>query len=461
MGDIVAFLKINRKEAGCRPILERINDFGEVEQTLSVEDRMMQASRCMDCGVPFCHWSCPLGNLIPEWQDLLYKNKWQEAYNLLNFTNNFPEFTGRICPSFCEKSCILNLENQPLTIRENEAAITEYAFSNGYVVPRLPLYHVGKKVAVIGSGPAGLTVASVLNQKGYSITVYEKDECIGGLLSLGIPDFKLNKEIVERRVSILKIEGIKFETNVEVGKDITIEKILFEYDAICLALGAVTPRDLLIDGRELVGIHFALDFLKQQNRIVGGKIINSSDRISANGKNVLIIGGGDTGSDCVGTSIRQKAKKVTQIEILSMPSENISIETYWPAYPNMLKTSSSHEEGCERRWSLKSKKFIGDGGRVVAVEVVEVEWLKDEFGSFIMKETNKKEIIPAELVLLSMGFIQPDSKKLLNNLVTMRNVKENMYKVFYAGDVVNGSSLVVHAINSGNEVAKSISDFLK
>ncbi|BAG83576.1 glutamate synthase subunit beta [Candidatus Azobacteroides pseudotrichonymphae] len=471
MGNSRAFLTINRKEAGYRPILERINDFGEVEQTLNSEDRVLQASRCMECGVPFCHWACPIGNSVPEWQDLLYKGRWQEAYNVLISTDSFPEFTGRICPALCEKSCVLNLENQPLTIRENEVAIVEYAFSEGYVVPRVPLYRSGKRVAIIGSGPAGLAVADMLNQKGHMVVVYEKDEYVGGLLRLGIPDFKLNKEIVERRLNILKMEGIEFKTRVEVGKDILVNKLLSEYDAICLAVGSGVPRDLPIKGRNLKGIHFALDFLKQQNRVVSGQIISSAEHISAKGKNVLVIGGGDTGSDCVGTSVRQKAAKVTQIEILPMPPEGVNAETPWPTYPNILKISSSHEEGCERRWSLVSKQFLGEEDKVTGVKVVEVEWIKNSKGCLTMKETGKVEIISAELVLLSMGFTQPVHEGLLDDLGVRYDIKGNVEaikpsessvrKVFVAGDVTSGASLVVRAIDSGRKAAEAINIFLR
>ncbi|MDR0546538.1 MAG: glutamate synthase subunit beta [Dysgonamonadaceae bacterium] len=470
MGNAKAFLTINRKEAGYRPVVDRIADFGEVEQTLNSEDRMLQASRCMECGVAFCHWSCPLSNLIPEWQDLLYKGKWQEAYGLLIQRNNFPEFTGRVCPALCEKSCVLNLENQPLTIRENEAAIAEHAFLEGYVKPNPPKMRTGKKVAVVGSGPAGLAAADMLNRQGHSVTVYEKDEYIGGLLRLGIPDFKLNKEIIERRLDILKAEGIVFETGVEVGKNLETNKLLSKFDAVCLAIGAGVPRDLPIEGRDLDGIYFALDFLKQQNRIVSGQNIPAAQTISAKGKNVLVIGGGDTGSDCVGTSIRQKAKKVTQIEILPTPPEDYNPATPWPTYPNILKTSSSHKEGCERRWSLASKRFIGEKGKVTGVEVAEVEWFTDENGRFTMKETGKTEIIPASLVLLSMGFTQPVHEGLLDelgvkydnrgNVAAVKSNESSVNKVFVAGDVTSGASLVVRAIISGREAAKVIGRFL-
>ena len=471
MGNAKAFLTIHRKEAGYRPILDRIADYGEVEQTLNREDRMLQASRCMECGVPFCHWSCTLCNLIPEWQDLLYKGKWFEAYNLLGTTNNFPEFTGRVCPALCEKSCVLNLDNQPLTIRENEASIAEYAFLEGHVKAYPPKTRTGKKIAVIGSGPAGLATADMLNRKGHTVTVYEKDESIGGLLRLGIPDFKLNKEIIDRRLNLLKEEGIRFETGIEAGKDLPVEKLLSNFDAVCLTIGAGTPRDLPIEGRELKGIHFALDFLKQQNRVVAGQIIPADRQISAKGKKVLVIGGGDTGSDCVGTSIRQKANQVTQIEILPTPPQGHNPDTPWPYYPNILKTSSSHLEGCVRRWSLASKRFIGEEGRLTGVEVAEVEWTKEDSGRFVMKETGKIEVIPADLVLLSMGFVHPVHEGLLDDLGVKYDAKGNIEavkpnessvaKVFVAGDVTLGASLVVRAIDSGRKAAEAIENYLQ
>jgi glutamate synthase (NADPH/NADH) small chain len=470
MGNAKAFLTINRKEAGYRPVVERVADYGEVEQTLNMEDRMEQASRCMECGVPFCHWSCPLGNLIPEWQDLLYKGKWQEAYRALEKTNNFPEFTGRVCPALCEKSCVLNLQQQPLTVRENEAAIAEHAFLEGYVKAYPPKKRTGKRVAVVGSGPAGLAAADMLNRKGHTVTVYEKDEYIGGLLRLGIPDFKLNKEIIDRRLNLLKEEGIKFVVSTEVGKDISAEKLLADCDAILLAVGAGVPRDLPIENRDLKGIYFALEFLKQQNRIVAGQTFSAAAQISAKNKKVLVIGGGDTGSDCVGTSIRQRAQSVTQIEILPKPPEDVNPDTPWPYYPNVLKTSSSHKEGCTRRWSLTSKRFIGVKGKLTGVEVVEVEWTKDESGRFTMKETGKPEIIPADLVLLSMGFTQPVHEGLLDalgveydargNVKAVKPFQSSVEKVFVAGDVTTGASLVVRAIDSGRKAAEEIGLFL-
>ncbi|MDR2848312.1 MAG: glutamate synthase subunit beta [Bacteroidales bacterium] len=467
MGNPKAFLTIARKEAGYRPVLERIADFGEVEQTLNSDDRVLQASRCMECGIPYCHWACPLGNRMPEWQDSLSKGKWAEAYERMTATNNFPEFTGRVCPALCEKSCVLTLSSgDAVTIRENEAAIAEHAFTEGYVKPRLPKKRTDKKVAVIGSGPAGLAAADILNQKGHNVTVFEKDEVIGGLLRLGIPDFKLNKEVIDRRLNILTAEGIVFKTGIDIGVDIKHEQLLSEFDAVCLAIGAGAPRDLPVEGRNLQGVHFALELLKQQNRIVRGIEIPEKELISAKGKHILVIGGGDTGSDCVGTSIRQRAKEVTQIEILPQPPEGYNPDTPWPAYPNTLKTSSSHKEGCTRRWNLATKRFIGENGNVTGVEVAEVEWTKGQDGRMTMKETGKTEVIKADLVLLSMGFVHPVHEGLLDalgvkydqrgNVESVVPNKSSVDKVFVAGDVTSGASLVVRAIYSGREAAKTI-----
>ncbi len=465
-----SFLTINRKEAGYRPIFDRIADYGEVEQTLNNEDRMLQASRCMNCGIPFCHWSCPLGNIMPEWQDLLSRGKWKEAYNILSSTNNFPEFTGRVCPALCEKSCVLMLDNQPVTIRENEAAVAEHAFSEGYIKPNPPKIRTGKKVAVIGSGPAGLAAADLLNQQGHTVVVFEKDELPGGLLRFGIPDFKLNKQIIDRRLNIFKEEGICFECGIHVGTDLTSAQLLSEYDTICLAIGAGQPRDLPIEGRDLKGIHFALEILQQQNRIIAGKSIPENELISAKNKHILVIGGGDTGSDCVGTSIRQKAKKVTQIEILPKPPVGKNPATPWPLYPNILKSSSSHEEGCTRRWNLATKRFIGENGHVVGAEVAEVKWIKSPDGKITMYETGETETIKADLILLSMGFLRPIHEGLLNqfgvqydmrgNILSVAPNRSSVEKVFVAGDATMGASLVVSAIDSGRKAAEAINKYL-
>jgi len=348
MGDPRGFMKYGRKESGYRPVEERIQDFTEVEQTLNREDRLLQAARCMDCGVPFCNWACPVESVIPEWQDALSKKQIRKAYQILSSTNDFPEFTGRVCPAPCEKSCTLNLHDAPVTIRENEASIVERMFSEEFMVPNPPAIRSGKTVAVIGSGPAGLSAATQLNQRGHTVTVFEKEDAIGGLLRYGIPDFKLSKYVIDRRLKLLEAEGITFKVNHEIGKTISGKQLLNDFDAVCLAIGAEQPRDLPVEGRNLQGVYFAMEFLRQQNKVVRGHVFSDKERISANGKKVLVIGGGDTGSDCVGTSIRQGAVSVMQIEILPKPPAHKNPDTPWPFYPNILKTSSSHEEGCER-----------------------------------------------------------------------------------------------------------------
>ena len=381
MGNPKAFLTIPRQEAGYRPIHDRIADFGEVEQTLNTSERRQQASRCMDCGVPFCHWACPLGNRPPEFQDALYKGKWREAYEILTTTNDFPEFTGRICPALCEKSCVLKLTmDAPVTIREDEGAIAEAAFREGYIVPRT-YPRKGKSVAVIGSGPAGLAAANQLNHRGYDVTVFERLEYVGGLLRFGIPNFKLNKAIIDRRVGIMEAEGITFKTN----SDIDVTNLPDGFDAYCICTGTPQARDLNIPGRDLKGIHFALEMLAQQNRVLAGQTFSKEERISAKGKRVLVIGGGDTGSDCIGTSNRHGATSVTQIEIMPKPPVGDNPATPWPSWPMVLKTSSSHLEGCERRWSLASNKFIGKDGRVTGVEVEEVEWVPATGASLVVR----------------------------------------------------------------------------
>ncbi|GHT32956.1 dihydropyrimidine dehydrogenase subunit A [Bacteroidia bacterium] len=473
MGNPKGFLTINKKEAGYRPVHERVLDFGEVEQTLNSEDRKLQASRCMDCGVPFCHWACPLGNKMPEWQDLIYKGKWKEAAELLQTTNDFPEFTGRICPALCEKACVLNYEENSITIRENEAAVMEYAFEQGYVTPNPPKTRTGKKVAVIGGGPAGLAAANQLNKRGHSVTVFEKDNAVGGLLRFGIPDFKLNKLVIDRRLALLEAEGIEFKVSTEVGKDIKGAEILKKYDAVVITIGAGQPRDLPVEGRDIEGVYFALQFLQQQNHLIKGDKIAEKDIISAKGKNVLVIGGGDTGSDCVGTSIRQGAKSVTQIEILPKPSEEYVPATMWPDWPNTLRTSSSHKEGCNRRWNLATKRFIaGTDGKLSGVEVVEVVWGVDENGKYGMKEIGTPEIIEAELVTLAMGFVHPVHEGLLNELgvaydgrgnvaIDANTTQSSVKKVFAAGDAASGASLVVRAIAAGRKTAEEADKFLK
>lgn len=445
MGNPKAFLTISRQEAGYRPVHDRINDFGEVEQTLNTSDRKLQASRCMDCGVPFCHWACPLGNRPPEFQDALYKGKWEEAYEILSQTNDFPEFTGRICPALCEKSCVLKLAiDAPVTIREDEAAIIEAAFREGHVKPKTYPRN-GKKVAVVGSGPAGMAAANQLNRMGYEVTVFEKDESVGGLLRFGIPNFKLNKAIIDRRIEIMKAEGVIFKTN----SPVDLKHLPEGFDAYCICTGTPQARDLDIPGRNLKGIHFALEMLAQQNRILGGQTFGKEERINAKGKHVVVIGGGDTGSDCIGTSNRQGAANVTQIEIMPKPPVGHNPTTPWPQWPVILKTSSSHEEGCTRRWCLTSNRFIGTkDGRVCGVEVEEVEWVPNpDGGRPVMRPTGKKETLKADLVLLAMGFLKPQQPAFASN-------------VFVAGDAATGASLVVRCIAGGRKAAQDINAYL-
>ena len=364
MGNPKAFLTIHRQEAGYRPINDRIHDFGEVEQTLSTRERKLQASRCMDCGVPFCHWACPLGNKAPEWNDALSKGDWELAYRLLTSTNPFPEFTGRICPALCEKACVLNRYNhEPTTNREDECAIIEAAFRESYIKPHTDIKRNGKKVAVIGAGPAGLAAANELNLAGCTVTVFEKNEAAGGLLRYGIPNFKLNKAVIDRRISLLEQEGIEFKYGEAVESAAVLQQLTQQFDAVVIATGTPTARDLRIPGRDLKGVHFALELLSQQNRVLAGMEFSSEERITAKGKDVLVIGGGDTGSDCIGTAHRQGCKSVTQIEIMPRPVEGPEDpQNPWPNWPRTLKTTSSHEEGCTRRWNINSLEFLGENG---------------------------------------------------------------------------------------------------
>ncbi len=472
MGDPKAFLTIGRKEAGYRPVQQRKYDFAEVELTFNDEDCHLQASRCMDCGVPFCHWNCPLGNRQPEWQDAVYKGNWREAYRILQETDDFPEFTGRVCPALCEKGCVLALSaNAAVTIRNNEAAIIEKAFSEGYVTACPPRTRTGKRVAVIGSGPAGLACANQLNRKGHTVDVFEKDERIGGLLRLGIPDFKLNKGVIDRRLKLLEQEGISFVCNTPVGDDKkALSDMLGKYDAVCVAIGSGQPRDLQVEGRDLKGVYFALELLKQQNRLVAGDSVEPEQLISAKGKRVLVIGGGDTGSDCVGTSIRQGATSVLQIEIMPKPPVDKNPETPWPNYPRILKTSTSHQEGCERRWSLDTVRFIGKNGVLKQVEVAPVTWRTGEDGRMVPRRAAQTELLDVDLVFLAMGFVHPVYEGLVENLGVELDARHNVRvdadnrtsvpKVFAAGDASYGAGLVVRAIASGRKAAAAIDDYL-
>lgn len=450
MGNPKAFLEIHRQEAGYRPIHDRIHDFGEVEQTLSTRERKLQASRCMDCGVPFCHWACPLGNKAPEWNDALFKGEWEKAYRLLNSTNPFPEFTGRICPALCEKACVLNRFNhEPTTNREDECAITEAAFREGYIQPNTNIKRNGKKVAVIGAGPAGLAAANALNLKGYSVTVFEKNEAAGGLLRYGIPNFKLNKAVIDRRIAFLEAEGIVFKYGEEIMFNVQCS-MFNDYDAVVISTGTPTARDLKVPGRELKGVHLALEMLAQQNRVLAGMEFSAEERVTAKDKDVLVIGGGDTGSDCIGTAHRQGCKSVTQIEIMPKPVEGPEDpQNPWPNWPRTLKTTSSHEEGCTRRWNINTLEFLGENGKLTGVKVQEIDWKPNpDGGRPIMVEKGKPEIIKAELVLLAMGFLKPEHPEYPKN-------------VFVCGDSANGASLVVRAMASGIETAKKVDAFLK
>ena len=445
MGNPKAFLSIPRQEAGYRPVHDRIHDFGEVGQTLNSKDRRTQASRCMDCGVPFCHWACPLGNKPPEWNDALYKGDYELAYRLLNSTNPFPEFTGRICPALCEKACVLNLmSHEPTTNREDEAAITEMAFQENFVRIETPVRN-GKKVAIIGAGPAGLAAANKLNLMGYTVTLFDKNEAAGGLLRYGIPNFKLNKAIIDRRMEVLAKEGIIFKYNTPVD----LNRLPEGFDAYIIATGTPTARDLKIPGRELKGVHLALEMLSQQNRILAGIDFKKEELVSAKGKDVLVIGGGDTGSDCIGTSHRQGCKSVTQIEIMPKPVEgHTDPKNPWPNWPRTLKTTSSHEEGCTRRWNINSLEFIGKDGKLTGVKVQEIDWKPNpEGGRPIMVEKGKPEIIKCELVLLAMGFLKPEHPKYADN-------------VFVTGDAASGASLVVRAMAAGIQTAKDVDHYL-
>ncbi len=474
MGKPTGFLEFTRESPAKRSAEARVNDYNEFVERLDDAGLNRQAARCMNCGIPFCHNGCPLGNVIPEFNDAVYKKSWAEAYEILSSTNNFPEFTGRICPAPCESACVLGINQPPVAIEEIEKHIIEIAFDQGLVKPKAPKVRSGKKVAVIGSGPAGLATAAQLNAAGHQVTVYERDDAPGGLLRYGIPDFKLEKWVVERRIQLMKDEGVEFRVNANVGVNISINDILREYQAIVLAGGSTIPRDLPVPGRELDGVHFAMDFLKQQNKRVASIKEEGIIDIMATGKNVVVIGGGDTGSDCVGTSNRHGAATVTQFELMPQPPTTRTTYMPWPSYPMLLKTTSSHEEGCERHWAIATKSFIGDeNGKLKALKVVELEWAITEEGRparFVEKEGTEREI-PCELALLAMGFVSPQKEGLLSQLgveldergnvkATEKNYQTNIGKIFTAGDMRRGQSLVVWAISEGRECARKVDEFL-
>ena len=482
MGKPTGFLEFTRVSPKKIDPKKRVSNFNEFVQPFDASELNKQAARCMNCGVPFCHSGCPLGNVIPEFNDAVYNERWEEAYEILTSTNNFPEFTGRICPAPCESACVLGINQPPVNIEEIEKHIIEIAFEKGIAKPRIPTVRTGKKVAVVGSGPAGLAAAAQLNQAGHTVTVYERDEKPGGLLRYGIPDFKLDKHIIDRRISLLEQEGITFKCNANVGANVNMNDLLRESNAIVLSGGSTVPRDLNVKGRELKGVYYAMQFLKQQNKLVAGsdplanKEIESNileELISAKGKNVIVIGGGDTGSDCVGTSNRQGARSITQFELLPKPPEKRNENMPWPTYPMVLKTSTSHEEGCERKWAIATKEFIGDkNGNLIGIKTVELDW-KIEQGrpaNFIERAGSEK-ILDCELVLLAMGFVAPQKDGMIDQLeveldergnvkASEKEFKTNINKIFSCGDMRRGQSLVVWAISEGRECARKVDEFL-
>jgi glutamate synthase (NADPH/NADH) small chain len=483
MGKPTGFLEFSREVPEKKKPSERIRDYQEFVDRFADNRLKQQAARCMNCGVPFCHSGCPLGNVIPEFNDAVYRGQWAEAWEILSSTNNFPEFTGRICPAPCESACVLGINQPPVAIEEIEKHIAEIAFDKGYVKARKPHIRTGKKVAVVGSGPAGLAAAAQLNYAGHQVTVFERDEKPGGLLRYGIPDFKLGKDIVDRRVRLMEEEGITFRCHANVGVNVNLNDLLREYHAIILAGGSTVPRNLDIPGRELDGVHFAMHFLKQQNkRVAGADPLAHADtesnvyggNISAKGKHVVVIGGGDTGSDCVGTSNRQGAASVTQFELMPKPPDDRTPFMPWPTYPMVLKTSSSHEEGCERQWAVATKAFVSDEqGRLKALRIVDLEWKASEDGrpaQFTERPGSEREI-PCELALLAMGFVHPQREGMLQELdvelddrgnvkASEKDYQTNLARIFACGDMRRGQSLVVWAISEGRECARKVDEHL-
>ena len=475
MGKPTGFLEYPRKDRGYKPVEERIKHFGEFVIALDEQELSTQGARCMDCGIPFCHDGCPVNNIIPDWNDLVFRGEWQRAIKVLHSTNNFPEFTGRICPAPCQESCTLNLNDDPVTIKTIECAIVDKAWENGWIKPNIAEHKTGKKVAVVGGGPAGMACAQQLARVGHDVTLFEKNNRFGGLLRYGIPDFKMEKHYIDRRVHQMEAEGVCFKPNAHIGIDISVQDILKDFDAVALTGGSELSRDLPVPGRELDGVHFAMDFLPQQNRRVAGDMIPEEISITAAGKKVVVIGGGDTGSDCIGTSIRQDCDSVIQIEIMPRPPEKEDKMLTWPEWPNKLRTSSSQEEGVTRDWSVATKEFIGENGKLKKLRCVRVEWNKDDQGRWQMSEIEGSDFeIEADLVLLAMGFVHPVQEGMLNDLGVeydpRGNVKgntegENAYKtsidkVFAAGDMRRGQSLVVWAIREGRQCARAVDKFL-
>jgi len=453
------FLQAKRKTAGYRPREERLKDYREVEQRLDPEKIQEQGSRCMDCGVPFCHSACPVGSFIPDWNDLVFQGQWAKAVEVLHSSNNFPEFTGRVCPALCESACVAAITDEPITIRQNEIAIVEWGWENGVIKPFIPEQKTGKRVAVVGAGPAGMACAQQLTRMGHDVVLYEADDKVGGILRYGIPDFKLEKEVIDRRLGQMTEEGLTIETGVRVGDDVSGKQLLKDFDAVALTIGSRVPRDLKAEGREMGGIHFAMEYLIQSNKRVGGADISRDQLIDAKGKNVVVIGGGDTGADCVGTANRH----VTQLELLPKPPECRTKVMPWPTHPQLLKTTSSHEEGCDRRWSITTKKCLGKKGRVIKLVCAQVDNNLKELPSTDFE-------LKADLVILAMGFIHPEHEGPMADLslkagprgtiLTDPNLQTSVPGVFAAGDASRGASLIIWAIDEGRRCAASIDRFL-
>ncbi len=471
MGQIKGFLKYKRQDIMHRPVGERIHDFAEVDLPLTPEQIHQQTARCMDCGIPFCHGAgCPLKNYIPDLNDLVYKGKWRQACELLHSTNNLPEITGRVCPALCEAACTLSINDEPVLIKHIEFQIAERGFREEWVRPLLVKKKTDKKVAVVGSGPAGLATAQQLTRAGHHVVVFEKDYRMGGLMRYGIPDFKLEKSIIDRRLKQLAAEGVEFQTGVNVGEDISARYLKKTFDCLCLTMGAAQPRDLNIPGRGYDNILFATDYLRMQNRLLSGEPVDESTVITAKDKIVVVIGGGDTGSDCVGTARREGAKQIYQLEILPRPPDTRPLDTPWPVWPRIMRSSSSHEEGCERIWSVTTKKFSGVGTQVAQLHCCEVEWIRKN-GSWNPKELPGTDFtLSADIVLLAMGFLHVIHNGLIKELdleldgsgnVAVNNYQTGQPWVFAAGDTINGTSLVVQAVNSGREAAEAIDNWLK
>ena len=470
MGEVKGFLTYSRREVGHRPVAERVLDFSETDLPLTPDEIRRQAARCMDCGIPFCHGTgCPLANSIPEMNDLVYRNRWKQACDCLHSTNNFPEITGRVCPAPCETSCTLAINDEPVLIRHIEFQIVERGFEEGWIRPLPARRKTGKRVAIVGSGPAGLAAAQQLARAGHDVVVFEKNEHIGGLLRYGIPDFKLEKRIIDRRVDQLESEGVKFQTGVEVGEDISVRYVRKMFDAVCLAMGAGQPRDLDVPGRDLDNILFAMDYLSAQNKKCSGDPANQSNAVTAGDKVVVVIGGGDTGSDCVGTARRQGAERIHQLEILPKPPETRPPDTPWPMWPRIMRTSSSHEEGCERRWSVMTKQFQGSQSALGQLDCCEVEWTKNSDGWKIKELPGTEFTLEADLAILAMGFVHVAHEGLVKNLGLKLdergNIAANDFQtsepwIFAAGDSASGASLVVSSIDSGRKAAAAINRWL-